>query len=73
VCAQAARAIAFFEAGTSTQAHRLASLACDEAFQDASDVIREIEVAGFVPLVKAAKRSPSKIGGSERTQKRVSQ
>ena len=39
---EAARAIAFFEAGTSVQAQRMATLASDEAFQDTSEALRPL-------------------------------
>ena len=53
------------------QAHRLATLASDESFQDASDVVRRIECLSADVAGKGRKRSPAGTTGSESAPKRV--
>jgi hypothetical protein len=61
---QACRALAFFEAGTSAQAHRMAALAADEAFQDASEALRPLDASEVSPDAAAA---AAKKGGRKRS------
>lgn len=63
--------MAFFEAGTSMQAHRLATLASDESFQDASDVVRQIECLSVDAHGRGRKRSPAAAAVGEPDAKRV--